>query len=413
MKYGLIAEKLGHSYSKIIHEMLKRYDYDLMPMPENSAAELLKSRKFDGLNVTIPYKSFVMPYLDFISPDAKRIGAVNTIVNRNGKLYGYNTDYTGFRQTLLRAGFEISGKNVLILGTGGTSKTVFTVCSDLCAKKIFVASRTPAADQIDYDTACGIEADYIINTTPCGMYPNTGAAAIDIKKFKNLSGVIDVIFNPLYTKLLLDCREAGIPHANGLYMLVSQAMASAELFTGEKVSRGETERIYKSLCDKTENTVLIGMPYSGKTTVGGIISEMTGKPFIDTDAEISKKTGDIASFIREYGEGRFREIEAQTIKECLKDVRGAVVATGGGAVLRKENVRALRENGVIYYLDRRLSLLQADDTRPLSSSREELAKRYAERKNKYRAACDHRILNNDAPEKAAEKIITLQRKSRI
>ena len=408
MKYGLIAERLGHSYSKIIHEMLGRYEYELMPMSKDGVVSLLQKREFDGLNVTIPYKSFVIPYLDWVSPDAARIGAVNTIVNKAGKLCGYNTDYAGFKQTLSRNSFDVGGKNVLVLGTGGTSKTVCAVCADLGAKKILVASRTPTGEQTDYASAANAAVDYIINTTPCGMYPDTGISAIDVCKFGGVTGVVDVIFNPLYTKLLLDCRAAGIPHANGLYMLVAQAMASAELFTGKKVPRAEAETIYRKLCNETENTVIIGMPGAGKSTVGRMIAERTGRKFIDTDAEISAGIGDIASYIREYGEAPFRDIETKVIQEKIKDVRGAVIATGGGAILRDENVRALRENGVIYYLDRRLSLIQTDDTRPLSSSRKALEARYAERKNRYKAVCDHRILNNAEPEKAAEKIMALQ-----
>jgi len=409
MKYGLIAERLGHSYSKIIHEMLGRYEYELMPMSKDEVVSLLQKRQFDGLNVTIPYKSFVIPYLDWVSPDAARIGAVNTIVNKAGKLCGYNTDYAGFKQTVLRCGFDVGGKNVLVLGSGGTSKTVCAVCSDLGAKKIIVASRTPTGDQTDYASSSGAAVDYIINTTPCGMYPDTGVSAIDISDFKNVCGVIDVIFNPLYTKLLLDCRAAGIPHANGLYMLVSQAMASAELFTGKKVPRVEAETIYRKLCNETENVVIIGMPGAGKTTVGRMIAKKTGRKFIDTDACISEEIGDIAAYITEYGEAPFRQIEARVVKEKIKDVRGAVIATGGGTILREENVRALRENGVIYYLDRRLGLIRTDETRPLSNNRKALAERFAERRNRYKAACDYRIINNAEPEKAVEKILAYQR----
>ena len=405
MKYGLIAERLGHSYSKIIHELLGRYKYELMPMPEDEVKKLLSEHKFDGLNVTIPYKSFVIPFLDWVSPDAKRIGAVNTIVNRGGKLCGYNTDYTGFQTTLLRAKFDISGKNVLVLGSGGTSKTVRTVCTDMGAKRVLVASRTPKGDEISYGQSKEISVDYIINTTPCGMFPDTGKAAVDISDYKGVSGVVDVIFNPLNTKLLLDCRDAGIPCANGLYMLVSQAMASAKLFTGKSVPRRETERIYKELRDTTENTVLIGMPFSGKTTVGKLLSEQMGKDFIDTDEELEKEIGSIPEYIKEHGEKPFRDRESEIIKKITATTRGAVIATGGGAVLREENVRALRENGRLYYLDRSVNLMKPDETRPLSSSKKALRRRYNERKEIYAKACDKRIINNAEPEKAVNKII--------
>ncbi|MBQ7700315.1 MAG: shikimate dehydrogenase [Clostridia bacterium] len=409
MKYGLIAEKLGHSYSKTIHEMIGRYGYDLMPMPEEEVRRFLLERKFNGINVTIPYKSTVIPYLDWISPQASEIGAVNTIVNKNGKLYGYNTDYAGFRATLMRAGFNVSGKNVLILGSGGTSKTVRCACRDLGARAVFVASRTPEDGRISYDQAKEAAIDYIINTTPAGMYPNTGNSAIDIRDFKGVSGVVDVIFNPLRTKLLLDCEDAGIPCADGLYMLVTQAMASAELFTGIPVKRAEGERIYKELRKITENTVLTGMPGSGKSTVGRLLAEKTGKTFIDTDEELTKKIGNIADFINKNGEAAFRDEETAVIKAVVADTRGAVIATGGGAVLREENVRALRENGVICYIDRRLSLIEPDGSRPLSSDRKALKARYLERRGIYEKTCDHRVINNIRPEEAVRRIMKIQK----
>ena len=409
MKYGLIAEKLGHSYSKIIHEMTGRYGYDLMPMPEEEVRRFLLERKFNGINVTIPYKSTVIPYLDWISPRAAGIGAVNTIVKKNGKLYGYNTDYAGFTATLQRAGFDVSGKNVLVLGSGGTSKTVKCACRDLGARSVFVASRTPKDDQISYEQAKEAAIDYIINATPAGMYPNTGKSAIDINDFKGVSGVVDVIFNPLRTKLLLDCEDAGIPCADGLYMLVMQAMASAELFTGIPVKRAEAERIYKELRKNTENTVLTGMPGSGKSTVGRLLAKQTGKKFIDTDEELTKKIGNIADFINKNGEKAFRDEETAVIKAVTADTRGAVIATGGGAVLREENVRALRENGVIYYIDRRLSLIEPDDSRPLSSDRKALKARYLERRGIYEKTCNHRVINNIEPNEAVRRIIKIQK----
>lgn len=413
MKYGLIAEKLGHSYSKIIHEMLGRYEYELLPMPEEEVGVLLTSKAFDGINVTIPYKSTVIPYLDWISRQAKKIGAVNTVVNKNGVLYGYNTDYAGFTATLQRSGFDVSGKNVLVLGSGGTSKTVCTACRDLGARSVFVASRRPGDGQISYEHSKEIAIDYIINTTPAGMYPDTGKSAIEIGDYKGVLGVVDVIFNPLRTKLLLDCEDAGIPCADGLYMLVTQAMASAELFTGVPVKRTEAERIYEALRNNTENTVLTGMPGSGKTTVGKLLAEKTGKQFIDTDAELAKKIGNVADFIRAHGEAEFRDKETEAIKEITANARGAVIATGGGAVLREENVRALRENGMIFFIDRRLSLIATDESRPLSSNPEALKARYAERRGIYEKTCDHRIINNLTPDEAVKRIMKLQKGKRI
>lgn len=409
MKYGLIAEKLGHSYSKIIHEMTGRYEYELMPMPEEEAKKFLQKRDFNGINVTIPYKTTVIPYLDWTSPRVQQIGAVNTIVKKNGKLCGYNTDYIGFTYTLNRAGFDVSGKNVLVLGSGGTSKTAAAACRDLGAKSVFVASRNPKGDQISYEKAKEISVDYIINTTPLGMYPNTGKSAVEISDFKGVSGVVDVIFNPLRTKLLLDCEEAGIPCADGLYMLVTQAMASSEIFTGRPIKRADVERIYEKVRKNTENTVLTGMPGCGKSTVGKLLSEKTGKPFIDTDAELSKKIGNIADYIRQNGEEAFRKQETEVIKAVTADARGMIIATGGGAVLKKENVRALRENGVIYYIDRRISLIVPDDSRPLSSDTDALKARFAERRAIYEKTCNYRVINNISPEETVRRIMKIQK----
>lgn len=413
MKYGLIAERLGHSYSKIIHEMIGRYDYELMPLPKEDLVRFLTCRDFSGINVTIPYKSAVIPYLDWISPQAEAIGAVNTVINKNGKLFGYNTDYAGFSSTLSRSGFDVSGKNVLVLGSGGTSKTVTAACRDLGAKTVFVASRSPLADQISYEKAKEIKADYIINTTPLGMYPDTGKSAIDVRDFKDVSGVVDVIFNPLRTKLLLDCEDGGIPCADGLYMLVTQAMASAEIFTGRPVRRTDAERIYEALRKNTENTVLTGMPGCGKSTVGRLLAEKTGRKFIDTDEELTKKIGNIADFINVNGEDAFRREETEIIRSVTKDARGTVIATGGGAVLREENVRALRENGVIYYIDRRLSLIEPDDSRPLSRDRAALKARFEERRGIYEKTCDYRIINNIEPEEAVRRIMKTQKVRKI
>lgn len=412
MKYGLIGKRLVHSYSKTIHELLGRYEYELMPMDERDVGPFLSAKEFEGINVTIPYKSTVIPYLDWISPQAKEIGAVNTIVKRNGVLCGYNTDYYGFAGTLLRNGFDVSGKNVLVLGSGGTSKTVSAVCRDTGAKSVLVASRTPDKGQIDYATAKQVSSDYIINTTPLGMYPNEGESAVEVSECRNVRGAVDVIFNPLRTKFLLDCRENGIPGANGLYMLVAQAMSSAEHFTAVKVKRSETEEIYKKLKYDTENIVLTGMPGSGKTTVGRLLAERTGKKLVDTDEVLRECIGDIADFIRNRGEEEFRRRETEAIRDVTHELRGGIISTGGGAVLRAENVRALRENGFLFFLDRRISLIQPDDSRPLSSSRDALMKLYHERRGIYCSSCDKRILNNVSPESAANEILITVKKAK-
>ncbi|MBQ1847051.1 MAG: shikimate dehydrogenase [Clostridia bacterium] len=407
MKYGLIGEKLPHSYSKEIHEKLGRYEYELHPLERNELDGFMKAADFTAINVTIPYKTAVIPYLHGISERAKAIGAVNTVINKNGALYGDNTDHAGLTALICRSGFDMRGKSVLILGSGGTSKTSVAVCRDLCADKITVASRSGAEGTVTYGEAKALKPDFIINTTPCGMYPNEGVSAVDIKDFDGLSGVIDVIYNPLCTKLTLDCKKRGIPAVSGLYMLVYQATEAASLFLSERVAPDETERIYKEILNEKENVVLIGMPASGKSTIGKMIAKKMKKSFVDTDKELEKEIGDIAGFINTHGEAAFREAETKIIKEIAKKTRGAVISTGGGAVLRIENTDALSSNGVICFIDRDISKITPDRSRPLTQNRELLQKRYNERIGIYRAAADITVKNDsDFFANAAEALYT-------
>ncbi|MBO4868103.1 MAG: shikimate dehydrogenase [Clostridia bacterium] len=406
MRYGLIGEKLPHSYSKTIHTMLGRYEYELLPMSEDEMRAFMTAADFDGINVTIPYKEKVIPYLYHIDEGAKRIGAVNTVVNRGGRLYGYNTDCFGVKDTLRRAGFEIAGRKVAVLGTGGTSKTASYVCRQLGAG-VACVSRTPDGKSIGYGELEAYGPDVIVNATPVGMYPQTGRSPVPPEALYGVSGVFDVIYNPLRTSLMLDAQERGIPAAGGLYMLVSQAMRAAELFTGEPVSDAETERIYKTLLSRTENIVLTGMPGSGKTSVGRAVAEKTGRAFYDTDALIAEKAGPVPDYIREHGEAAFRDLESAVIVELVFDTRGAVIATGGGAVLRHENVRCLKENGRIFYLQRDIEKIVPDGSRPLSSDREALRRRYEERKEIYEKTADVRIDCNGTVAEAADAIAAI------
>ena len=403
MRYGLIGEKLPHSYSKTIHTLLGRYEYELCPMSEEEMRAFMTAADFDGINVTIPYKEKVIPYLYHIDEGARRIGAVNTVVNRGGKLYGYNTDCFGAEDTLRRAGFDPDGKKVAVLGTGGTSKTAAYVCRKLGAGVVCV-SRTPDAGSIGYGELEAYGPDFIVNATPVGMYPKTGRSPVPPEALYGVSGVFDVIYNPLRTSLMLDAQERGIPAAGGLYMLVSQAMRAAELFTGEPVSDKETEAVYKTLLSRTENIVLTGMPGSGKTSVGKALAEKTGRAFYDTDALIAEKAGPVPDYIRAHGEAAFRDLESAVIAELVFDTRGAVIATGGGAVLRAENVRRLKENGRIFYLLRDIEKIVPDETRPLSSDREALRRRFEERKEIYESTADTAIDCNGTVAEAADAI---------
>ena len=411
MRYGLLGEKLPHSFSKEIHEKLGRYTYELIEVSKEDFADFAEKRDFTAINITIPYKRDIIPYLETISEQAEKIGAVNVAINENGKLHGYNTDFMGLKNLLLRAGFELAGKKVLILGYGGTSRTAHAVCEALGAKDILYVGRTARDCVITYEDAASshTDADFIINTTPCGMYPETDATPFDghgmsLADFTNLSGVADVIYNPLRTKLINEAQIAGIPTATGLYMLVSQATEAAELFTGEPVDEAVTEEIYRELLLAKQNIVLTGMPGSGKSTVGAIISEKLGRPFYDTDEEFTKKYGTPADYIREHGEKAFRDAESEVIATLCHDTVGSVISTGGGAILRRENIFALRGNGKIYFIDRDIEDIIPTSDRPLSSDREMLKKRYEERYPIYTGTCDAHMKNDGTAEALADRI---------
>lgn len=411
MRYGLLGEKLPHSFSKEIHEKLGRYTYELIEVAKEDFADFAEKRDFTAINITIPYKRDIIPYLETISEQAEKIGAVNVAINENGKLHGYNTDFMGLKNLLLRSNFELSGKKVLILGYGGTSRTAHAVCEDLGAKDILYVGRTARDCVITYEEAARshTDADFIINTTPCGMYPETDATPFDghgisLSDFKNLSGVADVIYNPLRTKLINEAQLAGIPTATGLYMLVSQATEAAKLFTGEPVDEAVTEEIYKELLLAKQNIVLTGMPGSGKSTVGAIISEKLGRPFYDTDEEFTKKYGTPADYIRKYGEKAFRDAESDVIATLCQNTAGSVISTGGGAILRRENILALRGNGKIYFIDRDIEDIIPTSDRPLSSDREMLKKRYEERYPIYTGTCDAHMKNYGTADALAERI---------
>lgn len=391
MEYGLIGEKLGHSFSKIIHNELFSYNYELKEIKPEEFDEFMRKADFKAINVTIPYKEMVMEYLDEISEKAKEIGAVNVVVNDDGKLIGYNTDFLGLKGLIQKNNIDLKDKKVLILGSGGTSKTALAVCRDLGAQQAFRVSRSGGNGLITYDEAEKVDADIIINTTPCGMYPNIEGAAIDIDKFDGLSAVVDVVYNPLNTDLIVKAKAKGIKAVGGLYMLVSQAIFAAEKF-GFKVKEEDFERVYNKIFKEKQNLVLIGMPTSGKTTIGKILSEELGRDFIDSDEEIVEKIEmSISEFFEKNGEAEFRKIEAQVIKEiALK--QGAVIATGGGVILNKRNIELLKMNGKVIFLNRPLDMLLASEDRPLSSDRELLKKRFEERHEIYKASADVEII---------------------
>lgn len=406
MEYGCIGEKLTHSFSKEIHNLLFDYDYVIKEIPKGELHEFMTRKDFKAINVTIPYKQDVIPYLDFISDTARDIGAVNTIINRDGKLYGYNTDFGGMTALIKRQNIEIVGKTVLVLGSGGTSKTAVAVANSLGACQVVRVSRTAKEDCITYDDMYERfgSAQVIINTTPCGMYPNIIGEPVDIDRFERLEAVVDAIYNPLCSNLVVKAKQKGINAIGGLYMLVAQAAHAAELFIDTKVPLKKVDAVYKEIVKQKQNIVLVGMPSSGKTTIGKRLANELKMKFVDTDKEIERVSGKaIPEIFKTQGEAAFRDIESRVITEASAK-QNCIISTGGGAILRELNVMALRGNGVIYFIDRPLEKLITTDDRPLSSNRDDLIKRYNERYDIYCGVADKRVINDSEIETVIDAI---------
>ncbi len=413
MQYGCIGEKLKHSFSKEIHNLLGDYGYEIREVAREELDSFMRTADFLGINVTIPYKEAVIPYLYCIDGSAKEIGAVNTIVKREGKLYGYNTDFYGMRSLIERMGLSLLGKKVAILGTGGTAKTAHAVSKSLEAAEILTVGRSAKNGVITYEELYEKHADIdiLINTTPCGMYPypdgneDRAGAAVDVSRFTKLSGIVDAVYNPLRTNLVEDGLERGIPSEGGLYMLVFQAVRASEIFLDTEYEKEISERVYKKILAEKENIVLCGMPGSGKSTVGWLLAKRLGKPFADTDDIVTGKIGmPIADYFAARGEASFRDVECEAVYE-VSNLGGQVISTGGGAILRDENIRALKKNGVLVFLDRPLSDLIPTPDRPIASSKEAIEKRYNERYGRYCEVSDVRIDINTNPDGVADLII--------
>ena len=365
LRCGLLGRKLGHSYSPQIHRELSCYEYKLYEKEPEELEAFLKSGTFDGLNVTIPYKKTVMAYLDEISPEAAAIGSVNTIVNRGGKLTGYNTDAFGFSWLLQKSGVEAADKKALVFGSGGASVTVCHVLKSLGADPVVVISRTGENNYENLDRH--LDAKLLINATPLGMYPNNGESPVDLTRFSALDGVLDVVYNPARTALMLQAEQLGIPHASGLSMLVAQAKKACEYFTGNPVPDAEIDRIERLLSRQMENIILIGMPGCGKSSVGKALAAALNRTFLDADEEIVRRAGcSIPEIFAAQAEAGFRRAESAVLADLGKQ-SGIVLATGGGCVTRPENYPALHQNGCIVWLTRDLSLLPTDG-RPMSQA---------------------------------------------
>lgn len=407
MRYGLLGEKLVHSFSKEIHEKLGKYKYELIEVPPEKLDEFMARRDFAGLNVTIPYKRAVIPYLDEISGRARAIGAVNTVVNRDGKLYGDNTDFGGLKALIRRMGLELRGKTVLVCGAGGTGKTASAVAESLGAAAVYRLSRSGRDGALTYAEAYQARAgaQILINATPAGMYPDTDGMPADLERLPALEGVVDVIYNPLTTRLVQCARTRGLKAENGLYMLVAQAVLAAERFTGAFFAPGTIDGIYGEILLEKRNIVLTGMPGSGKTTLGRLLSERLGRELADTDAEIVKKAGmPITEIFAKYGEPYFRDLESEVIRD-LSRTGGKVIATGGGAVLRPENVNMLKMNGLVAFLDRPLEDLVPAGDRPLADRAEKIKALHAARYPIYLTAADRHVSVHGAPEDTLKKLL--------
>ena len=402
LEYGLLGERLGHSFSPAIHRQLGDYSYQLVELPPDQVGPFLQAGKFRGLNVTIPYKKTVMAYCRELSPAAQRIGSVNTIVKRpDGSLYGDNTDYDGFLYLLQSAGAQVKGKKALVLGSGGAALTVRTVLGDLGAGSVVTISRSGPDNYSNLDRHR--DAEIIVNATPVGMYPNTGTAPVDLNQFPCCKGVFDLIYNPAKTQLLLDGERLGMKYANGLGMLVAQAKAAAERFLDLEIPAARVAEITALMERRTKNLLLIGMPGCGKTTIGQELSRLLGRPLEDVDQRVVETAGcSIPEVFAQEGEAGFRLREHRALCEVAKE-SGRVIACGGGIVTRKENWDPMRQNSTVIYLLRDQSLLPTGG-RPMSQTHA-LEELYRQRAPVYEQLADLTVDNRETPEETAREII--------
>lgn len=395
IKAGLLGRKLGHSYSKIIHAYLADYSYEMFEREENEIEDFIKNGDFDAINVTVPYKKTVIAYLDECSDIAKRLGAVNTVVRReDGTLYGDNTDFYGFSYMLDAASINVSGKKALVIGAGGASATVCAVLEDRGAREVAIlSSRTNTPE----NAKMHCDSEIIVNASPVGMYPETESSPIDISLFDRCEGVLDLVYNPARTNIICDAEKKNIRCESGLSMLVAQAKRACEIFTNTVLDDAIIPVISEKIKISQENIVLVGMPGCGKSTLGKIVSEKTGRAFFDTDCEIEKIAGKpIPEIFAEDGEDFFRDLESRALRELAR-TSGAVIATGGGAVKREENYLPLHRNGKIVFLNRDINMLDTSG-RPLSQ-RDGVEKLYRERLPLYRKFADLEIeVSSDANE---------------
>lgn len=406
MKLGLIGYPLGHSWSPAIHRYLLKEDcYALQETPAEELQHFFETTDLDGFNVTIPHKQSVIPLLDEIDPAAKRIGAVNTVVHRNGRFIGYNTDYTGFIGMLKANGIEVKGRHCAVLGSGGVSKAIRAAIESM-GGTYDIVSRSTSPTAITYDELYENQKRYsvLINATPVGMSPNVDHTPIDVSRFENLEAVVDAIANPLRTLLCFEAKQLGIKTCGGFEMLVRQALAADRYFTGLDMDEALGSSCMKYLLQKQQSVVLIGMPTCGKSTIAKVLAECTGRPLVEMDAILEERLGmPIRQCFAEQGEAYFRARETELARELTSG--NAVISCGGGIIKNPENMWALSRNGKVFWIDRDVDLLYGTASRPLSQSREDIQKLYAERKPLYECYADMRIANNGTLEEAVAAIL--------
>ena len=405
MKVGLIGEKLGHSFSKPIHESIADYTYDIMPVSRGDFASFMEQKNFDAINVTIPYKEMVIPYCDCVDEKAREIGAVNAIKKVEGRLYATNTDFDGLKW-MIENHFDISGKTVAVCGSGGTSKTAFAVCRALGAGEIIRVARNKGEPYITYEEMKGRkDTEIILNTTSVGMLPDIMSSVVNLDDFPACQGVIDVVYNPLMTSLCCQAAGKNIPYICGLEMLVGQAVSAVEFFTGKAVDRAVIGKITNQLYKDKRNIVLIGMPSCGKSTLGRDLAKKLAMNFVDMDAEIEKTAGKtIPQIFAQYGEKEFRRIESEVCLELSK-LNHTVISCGGGVVKNETNMHALSLNGFVVYIKRDLRKLLTGGGRPLSTDRNAIKEMYAQRAPLYEKYSSATVENNAYYPDALEKLV--------
>lgn len=406
MKYGLIGEKLSHSFSKSLHQEYLKTEYELISLKKEELKDFLMKRDFKGINVTIPYKKEVIKYLDYIDPIVNKTGACNCIVNQEGILKGYNTDYYGFKFLLDEHEIVVKNKNIAILGSGGTFNTINAVLKDLEANNIYCISRTKKDFTYTYEELVNLNIDILINTTPIGMYPNNYECLIDLDKLSNLEVVIDVVFNPLRTKLILEAKKRKITAISGLEMLIAQGMKASELFLNKLYSIEEIRSVYFDILVDKSNLVLIGMPLSGKTTLGKILANAFKKEFIDIDKEIvDREKKSINEIFETKGEEYFRKLEIELYDEYSKK-NNFIISTGGGIVKNLESIYKFKQNGMIVFIDRKIEkMVVKNNNRPLTKNKHDIEKLFKERYDLYLNNSDIKINNNGSKKRAVINIV--------